>query len=357
MRDLCTCPARHSGDYRDVRDHCTRYFLPYGWAYEEEGEHRSLILKGRCMCCGGEIWAAMPVPNCFQLGEIYYFLFQQLKTWRPYAMRGDPGEYPAANDRMAWYQLQDERSDLDWVLLLKKFLPAESHDIAMWFSGYQGRRSLFDEGGWPVGSVVRFKHECNTAAFPMGETGKIGYITIRPFQEMKVTSVSFQSGQNSYCGLAKMDNGRLCRLKAIPGDKLYSMDEWSALLPERLAQGSVFVERQDFEKPYPPEPAERLFALKRVSDTAKGVQAHCMAVSSYPALLKDMILQDVEKHRKQDLLPPDGTSGSVENLSGSKNQYTYRWTMSNEDGEYLCYTIESVPLLSEKIPLPEGGEI
>ena len=44
-------------------------------------------------------------------------------------------------------------------------------------------------------------------------------------------------------------------------------------------------------------------------------------------------------------------------LSGSKNQYTYRWTMSNEDGEYLCYTIESVPLLSEKIPLPEGGEI
>ena len=92
MRDLCTCPVRHSGDYRDVRDHCTRYFLPYGWAYEEEGEHRSLILKGRCMCCGGEIWAAMPVPNCFQLGEIYYFLFQQLKTWRPYAMRGDPGE-------------------------------------------------------------------------------------------------------------------------------------------------------------------------------------------------------------------------------------------------------------------------
>ena len=69
------------------------------------------------MCCGGEIWAAMPVPNCFQLGEIYYFLFQQLKTWRPYAMRGDPGEYPAANDRMAWYQLQDEHSDLDWVLL------------------------------------------------------------------------------------------------------------------------------------------------------------------------------------------------------------------------------------------------
>ena len=122
-------------------------------------------------------------------------------------------------------------------------------------------------------------------------------------------------------------------------------------------QGSGVVERQDFEKPYPPEPAERLFALKRVSDTAKGVQAHCMAVSSYPALLKDMILQDVEKHRKQDLLPPDGTSGSVENLSGSKNQYTYRWTMSNEDGEYLCYTIESVPLLSEKIPLPEGGEI
>lgn len=357
MYDLCTCPARYSRDFRDVRDHCTRYFLPYGWACVEKGEQRALILKGRCMYCGGEIWAAMPVPGNFQQSEIYHFLFQQLKLWRPYAMRGDPREYPAANDRMAWYQSQDERSDIDWALLLKEFFPAESHDIAMWFSGYRGRRSVLDERVWPVGAVVRFKYEYKAAALPMGETGETMDICVRPLQEMKVTKVSFRLGRGVYCGLVKADNGLLHRLMAVPGDKIYSMDEWSALLPERLAQGSIFAERRDFEKSYPPEPAEQLFALKRVSDTAKGVQAHCMAVSSYPALLKDMILQDVEMRREQDLLPPNGTSGSVENLSGSKDRYTYRWTMSNEDGEYLCYTIESVPLLSEKIPLPEGGEV
>lgn len=43
-------------------------------------------------------------------------------------------------------------------------------------------------------------------------------------------------------------------------------------------------------------------------------------------------------------------------LDEIRHACTYRRTMRNRDGKNLNYTIESVPLLSEKIPLPEGGE-
>lgn len=163
MDKPCSCKAMYRHDWSSIHEHCKRYFIPVGWGYCETPKHGirpSLILQGRCKACGGSIEIGYPVPAaCEDDGERYHFLFRQLQTWRPYADLSE-NVLPAAAERLAWYEEQEERTTDGWAQLLLDLLPeAEAPYARLWLSGYRKRQEEQWRGAWPIGSVARFKQE------------------------------------------------------------------------------------------------------------------------------------------------------------------------------------------------------
>ena len=144
MDKPCSCKAMYRHDWSSIHEHCKRYFIPVGWGYCETPKHGirpSLILQGRCKACGGSIEMGYPVPAaCEDDGERYHFLFRQLQTWRPYANLSE-NVLPAAAERLAWYEEQEERTTDGWAQLLLDLLPeAEAPYARLWLSGYRKRQ-------------------------------------------------------------------------------------------------------------------------------------------------------------------------------------------------------------------------
>ena len=260
MDKPCSCKAMYRHDWSSIHEHCKRYFIPVGWGYCETPKHGirpSLILQGRCKACGGSIEMGYPVPAaCEDDGERYHFLFRQLQTWRPYANLSE-NVLPAAAERLAWYEEQEERTTDGWAQLLLDLLPeAEAPYARLWLSGYRKRQEEQWRGAWPIGSVARFKQEA-----PIHVTPYIGYgqgrdITARPMQEMKVVNVHACPEGVIYSGLIKVERETFY-IEEVKDALLYSQEEWEALLPELEAEPSPLLFRSSFKAQFPPQPVER----------------------------------------------------------------------------------------------------
>lgn len=359
MREPCTCAAMHSHDYPSVRAHCLQYFRPDGWEYSEAPppvRRPALFLTGRCFLCGGSIDAGMPVPSaCTEQGDRYHFLYHQLRTWRPYAIDGPSKEYPAALDRLDWYRMQDERTEDDWGRLLLQLLPEREHAAArLWLSGYGTRRSELNAEAWPVGAVARFKYELEVQVSahigtPGGKT-----VIVHPFQEMKVTKSVFRPGGIIYSGLVKAD-GETFYLDKVPDDKLYSQPEWSALLPERLADPFAIGGKRDFTPELPPAEPGRLCVLVRTLETGGRAVVKVLAAAPAEELLMGAISQDVARLAAQEVIPAGLPFETMtESDPHSPEMRCYRHYYHDSLGS-VDYTIRTVPLLSATVNPPEGG--
>lgn len=355
MPDTCTCAAMHSRDYSQVHDHCMRYFLPEDWAYDgAPGKDLppSLLLKGRCTKCGGSLDMGMPLRPAHPGPEArYYDLYQNLRTWRPYAISESGQAYPAAAQRLNWYQRQDERTEREWGEALTQMLPrSEARDAHFWLSGYQKRGSQLEGQAWPVGSAARFKggHEVDVSPYIGAAKGK--RIFVRPFQELKITSAAARPEGIAYSGLIKAE-GETFYLERVTEDRLYSQAEWAALQLE-----PDFAPAVDFKRQYPPDPFPPLFALTRMLRTEGAGTAGTLAVSVHRELLKAQTKRDagevMAQHRPlfQEALPD-----SVEQAPDCGAEYLYRWTARGEKDAVLEYRIERVPVLAAQIVAPDTG--
>lgn len=353
MPDACTCEAMHSHDHSRIHEHCMRYFLPGGWAYDAapgKGLPPSLLLKGRCMQCGGSIDMGMllrptaPLPE-----ERYYTLYQKLRTWRPYAVSESGQAYPAAAQRLDWYRKQDKRPELSWCALLVQMLPQEEmRDARYWAAGYQKRHLLSSGQAWPTGSAARFKGEHEVSIFPYIGAAKGKRVFVRPFQELKITSAVSRSDGTVYSGLIKVE-GETFYLERVTEDMLYSQDEWSALQLEQDCAPAA-----DFKRQYPPDPVQPLFALTRVLDLEGSCKAGTLAVSAHTELLKEQAERDAREFIAQhQRVFQEVAYDSRESGSDSGEEYFYRWIVCGEMDSQLEYRIERVPVLTARLVLPE----
>ncbi len=353
MPDACICEAMHSHDHSRIHEHCMRYFLPGGWAYDAapgKGLPPSLLLKGRCMQCGGSIDMGMllrptaPLPE-----ERYYTLYQKLRTWRPYAVSESGQAYPAAAQRLDWYRMQDERPEISWCTLLVQMLPREEmRDAHFWAAGYQKRRLLSSGEAWPAGSAARFKGEHEVSISPYIGAAKGKRIFVRPFQELKITSAVSHSDGTVYSGLIKAE-GETFYLERVTEDMLYSQDEWIALQLEQ-----DYIPSSDFKRQYLPDPVQPLFALTRVLDLEGSRKARTLAVSAHTELLKEQSERDAREVMEQhQTVFQETASDSTEFGSDSGEEYFYRWIVCGEMDSLLEYRIERVPVLTARLVLPE----
>ena len=355
MPDTCTCAAMHSRDYSQVHDHCMRYFLPEDWAYDgAPGKDLppSLLLKGRCTKCGGSLVMGMPLRPAHPGPEArYYDLYQNLRTWRPYAISESGQAYPAAAQRLNWYQRQDERTEREWGEALTQMLPrSEARDAHFWLSGYQKRGSQLAGQAWPVGSSARFKggHEVDVSPYIGAAKGK--RIFVRPFQELKITSAAARPEGIAYSGLIKAE-GETFYLERVTEDRLYSQAEWAA-----LQLGPDFAPAVDFKRQYPPDPLPPLFALTRMTRTEGAGTAGTLAVSAHRELLKARIRQDAGEHMVlHGPLLQEGSTGGAEQDPDSNAGSLCRWTVRGEKDAVLEYCIERVPVLAAQIVSPDTG--
>ena len=357
MDKPCSCTAMYRHDWSSIHEHCKRYFIPVGWGYCETPKHGirpSLILQGRCKACGGSIEIGYPVPAaCEDDGERYHFLFRQLQTWRPYADLSE-NVLPAAAERLAWYEEQEERTTDGWAQLLLDLLPeAEAPYARLWLSGYRKRQEEQWRGAWPIGSVARFKQEA-----PIHVTPYIGYgqgrdITARPMQEMKVVNVHACPEGVIYSGLIKVERETFY-IEEVKDALLYSQEEWEALLPELEAEPSPLLFRSSFKAQLPPQPVERYYVLaEECGFFGEKKELHLLAASASVDLLKDQISREIARLTTADLLSVGAAFMPLEVESPESEDYSYRYI---EIGGSLTYYISPVPVLAmEAISPREQG--
>lgn len=261
---------------------------------------------------------------------------------------------PAAAERLAWYEEQEERTTDGWAQLLLDLLPeAEAPYARLWLSGYRKRQEEQWRGAWPIGSVARFKQEA-----PIHVTPYIGYgqgrdITARPMQEMKVVNVHACPEGVIYSGLIKVERETFY-IEEVKDALLYSQEEWEALLPELEAEPSPLLFRSSFKAQLPPQPVERYYVLaEECGFFGEKKELHLLAASASVDLLKDQISREIARLTTADLLPVGAAFMPLEVESPESEDYSYRYI---EIGGSLTYYISPVPVLAmEAISPREQG--
>ena len=342
----CACPDMYTYDLERINEHCRRWFLPTNWhyAYTPPVSRPSLVLKGRCLACGGSIQIGRPLPECrADAGARYSALLRLLQIWRPYAAQGPEEQFPATANRTAWYHTQEARSCADWVALLLSLLPEEERrDARLWADGWLSRIEGQLAEAWPIGRTARFLAAGVIRVSPFPDSTETREIPVRPWQELLVTSRRQEGAGIRYSGLIRQGRERFY-VESVPYGLLYTPAQWAALLPELLETRAPVLYQRDFPPADYPQDPERLYALVCLEDGA----ARTLAVSPSPELLKEAISRDIGRQAAQGVLPIYPDTQDWEKETPGQEAYCCRRLVFGE--RTLEYQITAAPYLSAEV--------
>lgn len=305
----CKCSYHLAGNENAAANFYNTHFVPDGWelVYSKLSECRSIHLKGRCKDCYGDLNEMIPLPEGLSGDALFQAIYDAMWSAHPYdAILEHIGYHGPCEERSAFYRRRDKTSQFRRsTKFLDLFHDYDREAARLWlektFPPQKHTEVLRDTGGSLFSSVIRMAKEA-------GEFGKakaiLDYIlpceheeSIREKVKLTAYEFDFQPCINYGCEGIFID--------------CYLMGKFDESGRSKLHVGT-------------------LKTLRRDAEAAKIMGELCGVLLHY------------EKKY----------------VNGNLHRYTPEKELEQEYQRQLEQEKnESVPLLSEKIPLPEGGEI
>lgn len=305
----CKCSYHLAGNENAAANFYNTHFVPDGWelVYSKLSECRSIHLKGRCKDCYGELSEMIPLPEGLSGDALFQAIYDTMWSAHPYdAILEHIGYHGLREERSAFYRSRDKTSQFRrCTKFLDLFHDYDREAARLWlektFPPQKHTEVLRDTGGSLFSSVIRMAKEA-------GEFGRaeaiLDYILPNEHEEsvrekVKLTAYEFdfQPCINYGCGGICID--------------CYLMGKFDESGRSKLHVGTLKTLRRDVE-------------------AAKIMGELCGVLLHYES----------------------------EYVNGNLHRYTPEKALEREYQRQLEQKKnESAPLLSEKIPLPEGGEV